>query len=182
MHERTPVSDFILRKNVTLFYRMDADRDGRVEREDFLSMGRKAAKDLGLAEAKVVPGYDTAWAAWWAPADRDGDGVVSLMEWLGVQQEMAAKDPAAFRRDHMAAAETFIRAIDTSGDGTISKREFRAWIANWSDDADVADAAFAKLDTDRDGRVSAAQMADLMWDYHTSADASAAGNWAYGTY
>lgn len=175
------MSDFILRKNVILFYQHDIDKDGLVERADFVEGAKKAAAVLGLEDYQsLVAAYEGIWSAYWSHADSNGDGVVSLMEWLSAQQAMAGQDPQALRAAHNQTINVLFRTIDASGDGVITPLEYRAWVSGWLTNSSDADAAFHRIDTDEDGRISVDEMADLLWDYHTSTDPSAPGNWVYG--
>lgn len=175
------MSDLIMRKQITLFYKMDFDRDGRVERTDFTDAASQIAADLGLGDSTAVTNaFDQIWASYWGIADADGDNAISLMEWLGAQQAAFAADPAGFRARHEATIAAVVDAMGGGGDGVVTQREFRAWTRALGTSTDAADAAFEQLDSDGDGSVTREQMIDLLWDYHSSADPQSPGNWAYG--
>lgn len=175
------MSEFVLRKNALLFYKMDVDGDGLVKRSDFLEAGKKVAAALGRPDGgKTEDAFDRMWSAYWGIADGNGDGAISLMEWLGAQQAAYSADPQGWRGNHEATISLVVDCLDDSGDGVVTQREFRAYCAGLDVHPDVADAAFAKMDLDGDGRLSREQMIDLLWDYHTSGDMAAVGNWAYG--
>lgn len=181
------MSDFVIRKNVQFFYKVDSDRDGVVERDDYREAGARIAAALGLKAGSsegdaCVSALEGMWDAYCAPADADGDGRVTLFEWLGLFQAWAA-DTSTLRTKHEAAHEAILKAMDRSGDGTVSLKEYVAFVsAGMNVPRATVEAAFQVLDSNRDGRISRQEFMQATWDYHMSADPAAAGNQFYGGY
>ena len=173
-----------VRKNATFFFKLDIDRDGAVEKSDFTLGAQRMARELGHAagspgEKRLLEALDRVWAAYWAPADTDGDGVVNLFEYLGALQAMSAADPSGFKTGADSVAELQFKALDNDDDGRISVREYVAYISSWGGARSEAEVAFALLDSDHDGAITKAEWTKHLWDYHTSEDASVVGNWIY---
>lgn len=181
------MSDFVVRKNVQFFYKVDSDRDGVVERSDYIEAGARIATALGLRHGSTegdacVSALEGMWDAYCAPADADGDGRVTLFEWLGLFQAWA-QDGANLRTRHEAAHEAILKAMDRSGDGNVSLKEYVAFVsAGLNVPRPVVEAAFQVLDTDRDGVISKQEFMQATWDYHMSTDQGVAGNQFYGGY
>lgn len=182
------MSDFMIRKNIQFFYKADQDRDGVVEQSDFAAAGERVALALGhrpgTAEAeKCVAAITGLWDTYWAAADSDRDGRVTLMEWLGTQQAMVGQDPEGFRKAHFGAHDKLFEAMDSSGNGKISAKEYLAFVsAGLNVPRSSAETAFPVLDADGDGQLSKQEFGQLIWDYHNSVDQRAAGNQFYGGY
>ena len=176
--------NFIVRKNASFFLKLDFDRDGMVEKSDVTLGAQRVARELGHAagspgEKRVLDALERVWSTYWAPADADGDGIVSLFEYLGALQGMAASDPAGFRKLADSVSDLQFDALDDNNDGKISVREYAAYTSSWGGARAEAESAFALLDGDRDGFLSKAEWTKHLWDYHTSVDTGVSGNWIY---
>src|SRR5262249_23948604 len=93
-----------------------------------------------------------------------------------------ATDPAAARVTMGALAEAFLAIADADGDGRLSPSDFRAFQGAHFPHLTEADAneAFAHLDTDDDGYLSAEEVVRAIIEYWSSSDPDAPGNWWMG--
>jgi Ca2+-binding EF-hand superfamily protein len=102
--------------------------------------GMDADRDGMITESE----HTTAAAKMFEAMDANGDGRVTAAE-MHAAQEMAAGRGATAQ--DLSAADK-IKVVDADGDGTLSAEEH----------ASGSDAMFGKMDTDRDGSVSRAEL------------------------
>ena len=115
----------------------DSDKDGRVPRAE----------------------YDAARAARFAASDADHDGTISEAEYVGefsarLEQQLAASGSSAEKQAEERTRQirqTHVRfgVLDTSKDGRIDRAEYDA----------IAAKSFAEQDADKDGVITAADVA-----------------------
>jgi Ca2+-binding EF-hand superfamily protein len=97
-------------------------------------------------DGKISPEeHATAAAGMFATMDANGDGKVTAEEMTAAHQKITGRAPAA---GEMSAAEK-IKTIDTNGDGVLTADEHTAG----------SKAMFERMDTDKDGMISRAEMA-----------------------
>ncbi|MFC8722787.1 EF-hand domain-containing protein, partial [Kitasatospora sp. NPDC057198] len=94
-----------------------------------------------------------------------------------------ADDPAAAAATLGALARAFLAVADADGSGRVDADEFFAFQRGHFPQLrrSDADAAFAHLDRDGDGALSAAEFESAIIEYWTSRDPAAPGNWWTGS-
>lgn len=168
------------RKTTALFNLFDYDGDGFWEREDFDIFVERLADARGLAPdtpalRSLAGAYLQVWHAL-AAADADGDGKVTLDEALAYQE--ANFTPEAV----IGFARVTFPVLDADGDGVIGKDEYGQYLAASRIDPSVAGDAFARLDTDGDGRLTSHEWEQLYLDYFLSEDPDAPGSGLFGPF
>lgn len=88
-------------------------------------------------------------------ADKDGDGKISLKEFLDIQAE-AEKAPF-FTEDSHAELIEALKCFDTNNNGTVSKEELKSILPDYEDD--VLEEAFKSADKNNDGNLSIEELA-----------------------
>ncbi|MGA4837635.1 EF-hand domain-containing protein [Streptomyces sp. G45] len=157
-----------------IFAMLDVDGDGVISRAEYLARVDRVAAALGRdAHHPVVATARAAHEAVYEDMDADRDGRVSFEEY----RIWAGHD--AFERSCRPALGSLFDIADFDADGRLSEDEFsRLRVAAGNAGADVG-AAFAALDTDRDGLVDRdAYLAGIRAFVTTGASAMAA---AYGS-
>lgn len=179
------LSEFQKRKLSLAFYKFDASQDGVVKKGDFELYGQKVAAYLGLDASsdkynQTVERSKYIWDAYFSAADRNGNGEVTVEEYLKATGLFLSSDGASDQS--VAANMKLFGAIDTDGSGQIQISEFKAFVVPMGVSESAAELAFSKLDRDGSGQITSAEFAKNLADYYISNDPDAVGNWFYGGY
>ncbi|MEU3352849.1 EF-hand domain-containing protein [Streptomyces sp. NPDC037389] len=131
-----------------IFTMLDADGDGTVSKDEYLARTRNAASATGREEDDpLVATARTLGERAWASMDANSDGKLTFDEyaaWAGA---------AAFDTVCAPVLGALFDLADTDLDGTLDLPEFTALRTALNNPAHNAEAAFAALDADGDGRV-----------------------------
>ncbi|XP_048729906.1 uncharacterized protein LOC125647259 [Ostrea edulis] len=124
---------------LTSFDAIDINKDGSITKAEM----REAASMTGMNPT------DKEVDDWWAEADANGDGVISLQEYVNLMSDkFVAVD---IEQERMRTA---FQVIDKNGDGKISLQEFRAvMLFNDMFTKDETDQLFRKIDSGGKGYI-----------------------------
>lgn len=132
-----------------VFAMLDADGDGTVSREEYMARTRNVALAMGLEEDdQLVITARTLGERAWASMDADRDGKMTFDEytaWAGAE---------AFDTVCAPVLGALFDLADADQDGALDLCEFTALRTALNNSATNAEAAFAALDTNGDGRIS----------------------------
>lgn len=178
------LSEFQKRKLALAFYRMDSSRDGYVERADWELQGQKVAVLRGISAGtpehdKILAAYLEIWDRWFRHLDLDGDGKVTLDEYLDSVRH-AMSNPAERVAEGEGTGNSVFDAVDGDADGVIGLEEFTVFLRASGCSEEDARLAFVKIASD--GRLTRDAFNKATQDYHTSDDPSVVGNWFFGTF
>lgn len=167
-----------------LFSVLDVNRDGRVDRNDFIRRAQALARLSGWTEGS--PEYERnlrsvleEWENVRDSADLDDSGAVALDEYLRYA-EIFLDDPEAVQAYARGDVQLLFDAMDTDGDDAITLDEYRAYLAACGVDESAAEVFFEHADRDRDGAITRDEMARAVEEFLTSEDPEAAGNFMFG--
>ncbi|WP_186318830.1 EF-hand domain-containing protein [Streptomyces sp. SAJ15] len=153
------------------FRRMDADRDGLIGYADYLRLPQQVLDAAGvsgdsLKGEALLDAIEQQWNRLLRLADRDGDGAISLDEY------MAARNDPRFRSADRPGKGATLRALfeiaDADGDGALSMAEFVEVACFMALPKQEAEKVFMTLDTDGDGRVGFEEFARAVKVLHGS--------------
>lgn len=179
------LSDFRQHKLARLFAAFDADHDGILTNEDpkviMANLAALVGIELGSPPFEL---FQQAFMAYWKDfvmsSDADGDGRVTLDEWVQYHDEML-QDEARFRSTAGTSAAVMFGLVDTDHDGFISMDEYGAWLRAWQHDpAEVTPELLGRLDVDGTGKLSNDGLLQLTREFFYSDDPQARGNWCMG--
>lgn len=178
------ISEFVKRKLAMGYYRFDYDKDGLVTEDDFLHLGQEVARLRGLESGngeavRIVEAHRGWWDAYFKGADADGDGQVTLAEYLAFVGAWIDSDPEAIQHAIQGNLLVF-DTIDRNGDGTLSLDEFSLYLRAYGLSDDTATRAFGHLDLDGDGYISRAEFAKNLTEYYISEERPSASEWFFG--
>ncbi len=179
-----------VRKFTTLFEYYDRNHNQFLSLSDFLGFADIASEVFGWREQDPDV-FETRLAALRQScqdmflrlirlADTNHDGQVSLPEYLTYLQRQALECK------NMGTAAPWVRLashqikllLDHDASGTINLNEYQQMLRVLGSDADAA-SAFAKMDSDGDGRLTMADIEKLALEFITSDDPDSPGNLLY---
>ena len=178
------LSPFVQRKLALAFYKYDQSKNGLLEKEDLLLIATRIAESFGFKEGdrkyqEIIQAYSQAWDRYLASADRDGDGKVSLTEFLEARGNM---DPSQIEKNQEVNKLMF-DCLDVDGSGTISFKEYEIFLkALGESNEENIKLAFDSIDLNKDGSISRDEYAKIRSDYFRSEDLEAPSKWFYGTF
>ncbi|QKW23849.1 EF-hand domain-containing protein [Kitasatospora sp. NA04385] len=179
--------DLLIAKISHGFDHLDADGDGRLTEQDHVLMGRSVARSLGhpagsAPEERIVGAYVAIWRELHLPHLPAGAEAIDRAQFLASTASLA-DDPGAAVATLGALARAFLAVADTDGNGEVDADEFFAFQRGHFPQLRRADAdtAFAHLDRNGDGALSAEEFESAIIEYWTSRDPAAPGNWWTGS-
>jgi juvenile hormone diol kinase len=183
------LSQLLQKKHTNNFRIYDIDGSGFVELADLESCANNLAK-LRNWEAdssefiELQAKYSAIWTNFWQPADINGDGKVSLDEYLKVADNSISNfsNSTALQDAHKNKANVIFDILDASNDGQISLTEYKQFCVAIGLNEKDAEIAFAHLDQNGDGYISRDEYLQASKEFHTSDDLNASGNFLYGYY
>merc|ERR1711899_254828 len=140
------------------FKRLDANGDGQICRDEMRNGMR-----LGDADLDVV----------FALGDLDGDGEISLAEFIRVMSPSTATALARFRNTFMTIEDVVsaFRIIDSNNDGSLSKTELESGMNSFGKKftAKEVESVFVLADVNSDGEINYSEFVSLMFPAASSA-------------
>merc|ERR1711936_474019 len=140
------------------FKRLDANGDGQICRDEMRNGMR-----LGDADLDIV----------FALGDLDGDGEISLAEFIRVMSPSTATALARFRNTFMTIEDVVsaFRIIDSNNDGSLSKAELESGMNSFGKKftAKEVESVFALADVNSDGEINYSEFVSLMFPAASSA-------------
>ncbi|MDQ1367231.1 MAG: hypothetical protein QOE57_3273, partial [Acidimicrobiaceae bacterium] len=178
------VSEFVKRKLAMAYYRFDFDYDGVVSQGDFERLGLTVATMRGLAPGspeadQIVDAHKGWWDAYFKGGDADGDGQVTLEEYLAFVDAWVGSDPDAIAHA-IEGNELVFDTIDLNGDRKLTFEEFSLYLMAYGLAEDDAWTAFEHMDLDGDGFISRAEFARSISEYYISEERPSPSEWFYG--
>merc|ERR1711953_230801 len=140
------------------FKRLDANGDGQICRDEMRNGMR-----LGDSDLDVV----------FALGDLDGDGEISLAEFIRVMSPSTATALARFRNTFMTIEDVVsaFRIIDSNNDGSLSKAELESGMNSFGKKftGKEIESVFALADVNSDGEINYGEFVSLMFPAASSA-------------
>jgi juvenile hormone diol kinase len=176
-------SPLLLKKHRAAFDIYDRDRDGKIRQADFKGLALALAKARGQsAESEEATGlierFDLVWQSL-SPVDHDKDGVIGFEEYLAGSLALIA-DKDVYRANQDDRIKFIFDLFDTNADGQITLDEYEQFFDACGLDKAAAAGCFAKLDLNADGRLTRDEVVAADFEYSTSDDVNARGNWLLG--
>lgn len=183
------LSQLLQKKHTNNFQIYDIDGSGFVELADLercaINLAELRNWDADSSEfLELQAKYSAIWTNFWQPADVNGDGKVTLDEYLKVAENSIANffDSVELQEAHENKANVIFDILDSSNDDQISLTEYKQFCVAIGLTEKDAEIAFANLDQNGDGYISRDEYLQASKEFHTSDDLNASGNWLYGSY
>ncbi|WNG53965.1 hypothetical protein F0U59_03515 [Archangium gephyra] len=159
------------RKFLSFFNHLDADKDGVLSWNDILRPAEKARVELGWT--KTSPKYTTVmqfmragWDACLKTSDLDHNGTITYKEYVAFFFRSAVESVVSGKPPSWAMV---------TGDG-ITPSEHAIYLRSIGSTAD-AKSVFAKLDINKNGKISIDELHLLLWQWMGSNDPDSPGNY-----
>jgi Ca2+-binding EF-hand superfamily protein len=167
----------------SLFGWFDQGGDGKLSHDDFQAMTGLFTRLVPEGDHANATGIRNAFEEWWQllleHGDSDGDGQVSQQEFITVM-EANVTSPEHFERAVLAIIDSLMKALDTNGNGVLSRDEYVHMYSALGIPPQHSGEAFKKLDRDDDGVISQEEFRMAISEFYLSADPEAPGNWLIG--
>ncbi|WP_257446689.1 EF-hand domain-containing protein [Archangium lipolyticum] len=171
------------RKLKAFFSLLDSDKNGVLKWNDILRPAERARQELGWTKedtrfVKLVQELRAGWDRVLQVQDLDHNGSISYDEYVRFVFRMGLEWTAngALPAWAVELSNNFQRALDLNSDGTYTANEYAIYLRAIGSDAD-AKSAFAKLDLNKNGKLTYDEVLVLAKQYATSTDPSAPGNY-----
>jgi Ca2+-binding EF-hand superfamily protein len=177
-------SSLLDRKFRRMFAVLDVNRDGVVDRRDFLQRTEACARLRGWSAD--TPEYERnlgfaldEWSNLRESADADDDAGVTEAEFLRYAR-LYLTDRDAVRAHAHGDAQLLFDTMDTDGDGRVTAQEYGTYLEICGVDRSAARAFFAHADLNEDGVITRDEMTHAVEEFLVSEDPAAGGNYLYG--
>ena len=181
------LSDIMQKKLSRHFQFRDLDKDGYVEKADWVQCAKNLAKLRGWAEGsaeyqEVMARHIEMWTTFWLPADQDGDGKVALEEYLDLAEVQRKLGFTYEMRQVTYLFAAIFDTIDLDGDGEITRDEYKLFFEAWGIDPALADTAYSQMDFNADGRLSRSIFLQYGSNFYINDEPDVVGNYLFGPY
>ncbi|MEU5216578.1 calcium-binding protein [Streptomyces sp. NPDC020807] len=173
------------RKIDVCFGYTDQNRDGVIDSADVLTLAARliAASGEPYDSPKSIALLRTAedwWDALRGALDVDGDGRIDPDEYRSGMLRLSRVHQGPPGDDVLAAVRPLWALCDRDDDGQVTAEEFGHFQRALGVAPDALATGFTRLDLDGDGTLSVEELATALWEFWTSEDPDAAGNWLFG--
>ncbi len=184
---RIVLSPFQKKKLTRKFQILDVDGNGLIEWNDFARILEQVVQQRQLTpDSRRARELDQTnrrlWSTLAQNCDVDGDGSISLEEWLGFHQaaleyELEMLESLPGQESAIDATASFIfELLDYRGVGRVSEQDYQVFCEAYG----IEPSGFAKLDRNGDGFLSRDEVVTLVVEFFCSNDPQSPGNWFFG--
>ena len=191
------LSELMTKKLKKHFQFQDANDDGFVEKADWEQCAKNLAslRNWGSDSAEyktILAQHLDIWTTNWQPADTDGDGKVSLEEYLGLTDQIkTGTQPSAEDEENEEEKKSYMDrlyelfgtifdTIDHNNDGNIDLDNYRNYFKAWGVDESLAEDAFKSIDLNGDGILRRMSFIQFGTNFFLSDEESDFGNLLFG--
>ena len=164
----------------------DHDKNGYLEERDFQAIAENVAawcQVLTESEAysRIAQKFASMWQALCAEVDANGDGRITLNEFLQWRQALIELPREEFEQRSIKAIASFLfDLMDFDGSGTITQNEYMMLGTAYALAPREAAEAFRHLDIDGNGTITRDEFLAGVRGFCLSESREAPGNWMLG--
>ena len=187
------VSNLQKDKFLHIFELLDVDGNGVLQYDDFRLVGDTMCDERGWSKGHrrrlgLTRANKRLWDLMIRYLDADGDGDVSLVEWLNFHFTAFSQDPelssanADLNGALNSTAQFFCEMLDSDGDGKVSLVDYVLFCEAYGVGESDARRSFQLFDKNDDGILQIGEVDDLIREFYLSADPEAPGNIFFGVF
>ncbi len=177
------LTTFQKKKLTHLFHFFDRDGNGFIEPKELDQIVDNLAISEDEAEQahqkRLQQMFHRFWRQLIDAADENGDGKISLEEFVEVHEVLIA-DSASYQRYVYPFIESLFHLIDLDKDKCWDKKEFTHFYRLCKQSENYAEEAFSKMDANKDGFLSHLEVIFCFREFYLSNDKNAVGNNFFG--
>jgi Ca2+-binding EF-hand superfamily protein len=177
----TGTMSLLERKYAKRFEMLDVDGSGVIDRMAFELLARRVLDGSGATRGspkadRVRDGYLELWSSLQRMVDEDGDGEITVAEFVTGMTRMAGDRPG-FKRVIEPLARLSLSLCDADGDGYLDEAELANLLRVFNAmPISAAGTIFRRLDSNADGLLSQAEILEALCDFYISTDSQAPGD------
>jgi Ca2+-binding EF-hand superfamily protein len=182
-----------LQKNklIHMFELLDIDGNGIIEYEDFRMVVDTLADERGWGRTNrryigLVAANRRLWKMYTRDFDANGDGTVSLVEWMAFHIKAFLTEPLkngfdpSVSRALNTVARFFCDMLDSDLDGEVTEQDYVEFCEAYHIDEEEARRGFRLFDRNQNGILQQQEVAYLIEEFYLSDDPDAPGNQFFG--
>ncbi|GAB4232700.1 MAG: hypothetical protein Tsb0034_05560 [Ekhidna sp.] len=173
------------RKVHHLFNVLDIDRNGQLQPDDFVNVGRKIISQLNLSEdsrsARLILLKSHRLFVQLLTDIENPEMNMNLWDWVEFFRKQIESDNGTILKHYIFRTSRHIFDLfDMNRDKMISREEYANMLTIYNIPQNTAVQGFDELDTNNDEFISADEMVYGLKNFFTSADLNARGNMIFG--
>lgn len=181
------LTDLQLNKLEKFFYILDYDRNGAIEKDDFIAIAENLCILWNVKEGDsqydlIIKKFTEGWEQFHFFINNGNSGKANWDHWLHFAEERIINgDEDVFS----AYVDNYVGSIfdnfDSNKDGYINLDEFIDLFVAYRIEVRFAAKSFRKLDRNKDDLISRGELITAVKEFFRSDDPEAPGNWLFGS-
>lgn len=187
------VSAILKDKFLHTFDLLDVDGNGVLQYDDFRMVVDNMCDERGWSPRHrrrmgLVRANRRLWDMMVRYLDVDGDGDISLVEWLNFHFEAFTQDPELKSPNPdlngalNSTAQFFCEVLDSDGDGQVTQEDYILFCEAYGVPEFEAKDSFKLFDKNQDGILQIGEVDALIREFYLSSDPKAPGNIFFGVF
>lgn len=173
------------RKVHHLFNVLDIDRNGQLQPDDFVGVGKKIVKILGLSDtsrsARLILLKSHRLFVQLLADLHNPELSLTLWDWIAFfRDQIESEDDGILNHYIHRTSRHIFDLFDMNKDKLISREEYATMLTIYNISHDTAIQGFEDLDTNNDNHISADEMVEGLNNFFKSDDPEAKGNLIFG--
>ena len=182
------LTDVQTKKLTHYFNVLDYNRNQLIQESDFVAVAKNLCMLLGLKEGtekhkEWVNRFKNQWTEFRGYVIGPTGGSADLEEWLRfADAKLANGDEASYKLFIENLTEDIFDLFDQDKNGFIDQKEFTDFFMAFRIEVRHSAKSFRLLDTNRDDRISKAELMHGIRTFFRSPDGDEPGNWLFGNW
>jgi len=181
------LSELQINKLEKFFYILDYDRNGIIEKDDFIGIAENLCILWGIREGDraynlIIKKFEDGWGRFNAFVNLENEKKANWEHWLHfAENQIVNGEEEIFNAYVENYAGGIFDNFDTDRDGYINIDEFIDLFVAYRIEVRYAAKAFRKLDLNKDNLISRRELIQAVKEYFRSDDPEAPGNSLFGS-